>query len=49
MKICGNYKHEDETNYSKFLEAMGAPQEMIGKVMEGLTNVRKQKKYLALA
>ena len=38
-KICGTFKFQSEDNYAKFLEAMGAPKEMVDRVMASLPNV----------
>ena len=38
-KICGTFQFQSEDNYAKFLEAMGAPKELVDRVMASLPNV----------
>ena len=40
-QICGTFKFQSEENYGQFLEAMGAPKDMVDRVMESMPKVRK--------
>ena len=39
-QICGTFKFQSEDNYAQFLEAMGAPKDMVDRVMESMPKVR---------